>query len=193
MLEPVQIQTPRLLLREFEAGDFAGVHRYASDLEVVRHMEWGPNTEEETRNFLRLVMETRAITPRHDFTLAVCLGEGVGGRSGEWRSGEVIGGCTLHITDAGYREAYIGYCLARNQWGRGYATEVARGLLKFGFEDLELHRIHATCDPRNDPSARVLEKIGMQREGRLREHVLQRGEWRDSWLYAILEREYRGR
>ncbi len=181
MIEPVQVQTPRLLLREFEEGDFAAVHRYASDLEVVRHMEWGPNTEEETRDFLQIVIENQKTIPRHDFTLGVC-------RRG---SREVIGGCTLHITNAEYREAYIGYCLAREHWERGYATEVARGLVKFGFEDLGLHRIHATCDPRNVQSARVLEKAGMQREGCLREHVLQRGEWRDSWLYAILEREYR--
>jgi len=72
-----------------------------------------------------------------------------------------------------------------------YATEAARALLTFGFGQLRLHRIFATCDPANTASARVLEKIGMQREGLLREHEWVKGRWRDSFLYAILDHEWK--
>jgi hypothetical protein len=74
-------------------------------------------------------------------------------------------------------------------WGKGYATETANALVDFGFDKLNLHRVFATCDPANTASAHVLEKIGMKREGRMREHMWARGKWRDSLLYAILEHE----
>lgn len=78
------------------------------------------------------------------------------------------------------------YSLAPGAWGQGYATEAARAILEFGFAELGVRRIWATCRPENVGSCRVLEKIGMVREGHLREHVLIRGEWRDSLLYASL-------
>jgi RimJ/RimL family protein N-acetyltransferase len=67
---------------------------------------------------------------------------------------------------------------------------VAQLLLRFGFREMHLHRIFATCDPRNLASARVLEKIGMLYEGRMREVMLIRDGWRDSALYAVLEDEW---
>jgi RimJ/RimL family protein N-acetyltransferase len=119
--------------------------------------------------------------PRQDFELAITLRAG----------GELIGGCSFHISDPHNREGWLGYILAREHWGHGYATEAARALLRLGFEQFSMHRIWATCDPRNTASAHVLEKIGMRREGHLRENKLQRGSWRDSYLYAILEEEFR--
>jgi RimJ/RimL family protein N-acetyltransferase len=70
--------------------------------------------------------------------------------------------------------------------------QAARGLLAFGFETLALHRIAATCDTGNVGSARVLERIGMRREAPFREDSLLRGRWRDSFLYAVLEDEWKG-
>lgn len=88
-------------------------------------------------------------------------------------------------------EGWSGYCLNRNFWGKGYATETAKVLLRFGFDQLNLHRIFATCDPANIASAHVLEKIGMQLEGHLREHKWAKGKWCDSLLYAILDYEWK--
>ena len=76
--------------------------------------------------------------------------------------------------------------------GQEYATEAVKVIISFGFQELDLHRIFATCHPENIASARVMQKIGMQQEGYLREHRWIKGEWRDSWLYAILEHELRG-
>ncbi len=72
----------------------------------------------------------------------------------------------------------------------GYATEVSKLLIEFGFETLNLHRIFATCDLRNVGSYKVLEKIGMTKEGRIREDLLLKDGWRDSLLYSILEQEW---
>ncbi|GAA2687950.1 hypothetical protein GCM10010412_076250 [Nonomuraea recticatena] len=76
-------------------------------------------------------------------------------------------------------------------WGQGVGTEIGRELLSRGFEELDLHRIYATCDPRNLGSARVLSKLGMTWEGRHRHTTLIRDGWRDSELFSILEEEWR--
>ncbi|MCK4510553.1 GNAT family N-acetyltransferase, partial [bacterium] len=81
-------------------------------------------------------------------------------------------------------------CLRRDAWGRGLAMEAAAGLIGFGFEQLRVHRIWATCDTRNVRSARVLEKAGMKLEGIMRDDTWLRGQWRSSRLYSILEGEW---
>ncbi|HZG75409.1 MAG TPA: GNAT family protein, partial [Paenibacillus sp.] len=84
------------------------------------------------------------------------------------------------------------YCLNPDYWRRGYASEAAREMLRFGFADLGLHRIYATCRPANVGSASVMKRIGMTYEGRLREHLFAKGTWHDSYQYSILSKEWRG-
>ncbi len=177
----MSLVTDRLVLREFEGLDWKEVHKYASDPEVVRYMEWGPNTEVETRAFIQRAIGYQQEHPRRNHELAVVLKAG----------NPLIGGCGIHISNRDNREGWIGYCVNRNFWGEGYATEAARALLTFGFGQGGLHRIFATCDPANVASIRVLEKIGMLHEGRLRQHKLSKGRWRDSFLYAILEQDWK--
>ena len=88
-------------------------------------------------------------------------------------------------------QAGLGYCYRPDAWGRGYATEAAGTLVRFGFDVLMLHRIWAGCDPGNEASIRVLEKAGMTMEGRHRENVRIRGEFRDTLVYGLLGREWR--
>jgi ribosomal-protein-alanine N-acetyltransferase len=175
-----QLLTPRLLLREFTEADAQAVHRYASDPEVTRYMTWEPNQLDQTQEYIRQQIELRARDPRYNFELAVCL-----------KSGELIGAVGVRIRSATHREADFGYVLARSHWNQGYMTEAARRLLIFGFQELGLHRIYATAAEMNLASRRVLEKIGMQREGLLREHLLVQGNWRTSVLYAALESDER--
>lgn len=168
------------MLRDFEEGDWTLVHDYASNSEVVRYVDWGPNTEEESKNFIQRALAHKKERPRKNFTLAVVLKA----------TNTLIGGCGIYLSNPDNREGYIGYVLNRNFWGQAYATETAQALLEFGFNQLTLHRIFATCDPENITSARVLEKIGMQHEGHFREHKWAKGKWRDSLLYAILDHEW---
>jgi len=175
------IRTERLILRDFEEADWKAVHSYASDTEVVRYMDWGPNTTEETQSFIQRTIARQQEQPRRSYDFAVVLKS----------RNMLIGGCSIHVSNPDNREGWIGYVLNRNFWGQGYTTETAKALLAFGFDQLNLHRIFATCDPANNGSRRVLEKIGMQLEGCLREHKWAKGKWRDSLLYAILDYEWK--
>jgi RimJ/RimL family protein N-acetyltransferase len=157
------------------------VHCYATDREVVRFMQWGPNDEEATRAYIQRKLVQQSSNPRFGYDLAVTIKT----------DHQLIGGCSINISNSESCQAWIGYIFNRNYWGRGYATEAALAIIAFGFGQLGLHRIFATCDFDNIASAHILEKIGMRREGLRREDEWLRGEWRDSYLYAILEQEWR--
>jgi RimJ/RimL family protein N-acetyltransferase len=174
------VRTERLLLREFREADFEDVHEYGADPKVARFMDWGPNTPEETRAFLDRALGNQQTWPRPDVGLAVqhvaddCM----------------IGSIRLWVTDEAHATGEIGYSLNAAFWRQGYCTEAARALLQIGFGVLGLHRITATCDPRNRGSWAVMQKLGMRREGRLRSSKLVKGAWRDTYVYAILASEF---
>jgi ribosomal-protein-alanine N-acetyltransferase len=171
-----ELKTERLLLRAFRPDDWPAVHAYGSDPEVVRFMHWGPNTIEASRHHTNRAVATAAVAPQLHFPYAV---ERIA-------DGRVIGSVELSMTSLDHRRAEMGYVLAHGAWGQGYATEAAAALVGYGFGALGLHRIAATCDPDNIGSARVLEKIGMTYEGRLRAYFQIRGEWRDRLTYAAI-------
>ena len=91
----------------------------------------------------------------------------------------------------GAHEGDIGYELSPKHWGHGYATEAAAAMLDFRFTQLKLHRIWSWCIADNVGSARVLHKLGMQAEGRLRENEYYKGRWWDTLLFGILDSEWR--
>ena len=174
------LKSPRLLLRDFVAEDWQDVHAYASRPEACRFQAWGPNTPDESRAHIQGRIALAGVQPRTGFHLAVIFPE----------AGTVIGEGGLDIRSQRFRTGEISYIIHPGYWGRGFATEVASALLSFGFTTLHLHRIFATCDPRNLASERVLQKLGMQYEGRMRETELIRDGWRDSALYSLLEQEW---
>lgn len=176
-LADVRLETPRLVLRELALEDAAAVQAWATDPEVYRYMPWGPNSLEQTTEFVQGAMAARRAQPRSTFELAFVAKS----------SGEVIGAGGCRVRSTVNLEGDIGYVLRRDAWGQGYATEAAAALVALGLRVLGLHRIWATCHVENARSARVLERIGMQREGRLRDHVRARGAWRDSYLYALVD------
>jgi ribosomal-protein-alanine N-acetyltransferase len=175
------LETARLSLRELTTGDFEAVHAYASDPEVVRYMTWGPNTRQDTLDFLESARAAAREDPRHDYELGVVTRDGA----------RLVGCVGLHVR-ADETTGMLGYCFHREAWGLGYATEAGRAMLALGFDVLLLHRIWAGCDPDNIRSARVLEKLGMRLEGRLRDDVRVRGDYRDSLVYGVLESEWTG-
>lgn len=174
------LATRRLRLRDFEESDLEAVQRYASDPLATRYLGWGPNGTDETRAFLVRCLKNRYVQPRGAYELAITLPDG-----------ELIGGCGLDVGQPPARHGFLGYILHPEYWGHGYATEAARALVDMGFQDLGLTRIAATCDVDNGPSAHVLEKVGMQLEGRLRGHALRGGVPADSYTYAILLDDWR--
>lgn len=142
-------------------------------------MDWGPNTESDTKAFVKHAITYETSRPRTHYELAITLKE----------TGELIGGCGIEKRVA-RKEGVIGYCLNKAYWDRGYGTEATRALIEFGFARLALHRIFALCDPSNIGSNRVLEKAGMTLEGHLREDFPVKGKWHDTMIYAILECEW---
>jgi RimJ/RimL family protein N-acetyltransferase len=168
------LATDRLLLRDFTAGDVDAVQAYAADPEVCRFMEWGPNTPHQTREFVDEMLAAASRPDRTTITWAVTVG------------GALAGACMISVTSAQHRRGEIGYVLAREHWGKGYATEAASAVLAFARGELGLHRIEATCRPSNVGSQRVLRKLGMQQEGVLRSHILIRGNREDSLLFAAV-------
>lgn len=167
----------RVYLRNFTSADWKAVHKYAADPVVVQYFSWGPNTPEETLNFVSAAAISGERQPRQRYDLAIIHRE----------DETLIGGCGLYIQANRSFEAEIGYCLQRPYWGRGIGTEVALLLVNFAFSKLNLHRVFATCDPHNVASIRILEKVGLKREGLMRGHMQRGGKWADSYLYAILK------
>lgn len=168
----MELTGARIVLREFSPTDRDAVHAYASDPEVTRFMHWGPNSEAETDEFLGNLL-ANAGEPA-GLTLAVTV------------TADVLGAVSLNLVDEVHRRGSMGYVLARRCWGRGYATEAAGLVLRHAFDAWGLHRVEATCHPQNVASARVLEKIGLRYEGRMRDHMRYRDGWRDSLLFAAL-------
>jgi RimJ/RimL family protein N-acetyltransferase len=177
----VNIETERLLLRELKHSDLNDIQEYATDPQVIKYLTFGPSTKEETKNFIELCLTQRNNTPRKNYNLGITLPS----------ENKLIGSCAIRVTDMRSKVANIGFCLNRNYWGKGYATETAMGLLNYGFAELQLHRVEANCDPENTASRRFLEKIGMSYEGLLRQSVLIHGEHRDYLVYSILKQEWK--
>lgn len=175
------IRTERLLLRAFHADDYDDVHAYASDMDTVRFMEWGPNTPQISRERLDFMLGEQAVWPRADISLAVELVE----------QRRVIGAARLALD--GRDGAELGYSYGSAYWRKGYGHEAAVALTAAGFETLGLHRVWATCDARNQGSIAILEKLGMRREGTLRKNQQVRDGWRDTHVYALLDEEWGAR
>jgi RimJ/RimL family protein N-acetyltransferase len=181
-LEPAYpLETERLLLRPFDAGDLDALFAIHSRPDVARYLYWRPRTRDEVRTALEEKIRGRGIGSVGDsLTLAVVLRA----------TTELIGECNLHLLSDEHRQGDIGFIVHPDHHGRGYATEAARVMLRLAFEDLELHRVIGRLEARNTASARVLEKLGMRREAHLVENEYVKGEWQSELVYAILDREW---
>lgn len=176
------LRTDRLLLRPFEPGDVDDVWAFMRLPEVALHMLREPRDRAGSAALVRTMMtETKIVASGDAMTFAVVLPE----------SGTVIGEVSIILRSAPHRCAEIGYELHPGHHGRGLATEASEALLRLGFDELRLHRIIAKCSTRNSPSARLMERLGMRREGHLIGVGRVKGNWRDEYVYAILAEEWR--
>lgn len=174
------LETARLRLREVATEDWRAVLAYQDDPRYLCYYPWTERAAADVRQFVQDLVALNHEQPRRNFHFAIVL-------RGEDR---LLGLANLRRKTADARQADIGYELAPPDWRCGYATEAVRELVRFGFQDLRLHRIWATCNAENVASSRVLEKVGMQLEGRLRESDWFKGRWWDTLIYGILEREW---
>lgn len=176
------IRTERLDLRPVTQDDFAAIHAYQRRPEVCRYLYWGPL--DEAGSLASVTAKTTRTTLRESgdlLQLAVVVRA----------TGVLVGDVTFVWNSREHGQGGIGYVFHPDHAGHGYATEAGRALLQLGFEELQLHRIQAELDGRNTASARLLERLGMRREGHLRENEFLDGEWADEVIYAMLAREWR--
>ena len=166
-------------LRRLRLSDLDGVHALISRIDVVRYMLLPVCSREESEKFLRDSLQESPSEPWRSVVRAVSDSE----------AGDLIGLCGVAIL-RGAQEGEIWYLVRPERWGQGIATEAVRQLLDLGFRELGLHRMWATCLPENPASARVLEKVGMRNEGFLVKNLNIHGEWKSSYLYAVLAEEW---
>lgn len=163
-------------LRPIRITDWPVVHEWASDPEASRFQVWGPNSEQETQEFVAAAVTAWSESPQRRFSFVAA------------RSGQVCGAGEFHLRSASTGE--ISYIVHPRFWRQGLGTAIARELLDYGFGLPGVHRIFGTCDPRNAGSGKILRATGMTHEGRMREVELIRDGWRDSDLYSILRPEW---
>ncbi len=177
----LHLETPRLILRPFQERDAEDFSRYRSDPEVARYQGWEPPFYLEQAQ--RFIEAMQSIGP---------------GRPGEWYqfaierkdTNMLIGDCAFKVLAEDHRQAEIGFTLARDYQGQGYATEAVGRLLRYLFVDSQLHRVIANCDPQNEASERLLTRLGLRHEGHFVESLWFKGGWADEDWYAILRREW---
>lgn len=174
----MNLQTTRLLLTEISETDIADIHEMNSYEEVARHNTIGiPKDIAQTQKQLEGIIEDKTKDKRSRYGWAIRKRE----------SNEFIGEIGMNLAAEKFKMGEIYYSLHPTKWKQGYATEAVQALLEFSFNTLQLHRIEAGVDTENTNSIRLLERVGMQREGCRRKILPINGIWKDSYLYAILE------
>ena len=167
------IRTKRLVLRPFMTADaprvqqLAGAREVALNTMTIPHPYPGGAAEQ-------WIAQQEPSPDQYNFAID---------------DGQLAGSIGLRLTPA-FDRAEAGYWLGIPFWGRGYATEALGALIRFGFEELQLHRIYAGYFSRNDASGKVMIKNGLKYEGTLRQHVKKWGEYVDVVYYGILREEW---
>lgn len=171
------IETKRLTIRRFAPEDWRDLYEYLSDPEVVFYEPYGVFTEEQCR------AEAKRRAGDEAFW-AVCLKE----------SGKLIG--NIYLSERAYDTWELGYVFNLKYQGRGYATESARAVVDYAVRACGARRIIATCNPENDKSWKLLERLSLRREGHLRQNIYFRTDgdcrpiWQDTYEYGILSSEW---
>lgn len=173
------LETPRLILRGMRVSDAADMFAYAKDPAVTEFLTWYPHANaEETRQYLTYVGQRYRTGDFYDWAVV------------DQESGHMIGTCGFTSFNCPSDSAEVGYVLNPAYQGRGLATEAVRRVIRFGFEELELHRIEAHFMEGNDASRRLMERVGMTFEGFARESMKIKGKYCTVGTCAVLRGEY---
>lgn len=176
------LKSERLILRDFRESDISNLHEMLIRPETS---EFNPTTysknEADTRSLIHdWNLQVQQGNDRKKFTFLIETND----------TSTFVGIISIDIIKLNYKNAEVWFKLIPEVWGNGYGTEALRRIIKFGFEDLKLHRIEAGCAVDNIGSYRVMEKAGMIREAHRRKLLPLRNGWSDNYEYAILEEEY---
>ena len=177
------VVTGRLRLSPLSVDDLDEALAYRSRDDVCRYLPFDPQTRERLRGRLTGDLSRTEITGEgQSLTLGVRHAD----------SGQLLGDVVLFFHNEKHGAGELGYVFAPEAQGHGYATEACSAVLALAFDQLRLHRVIAQLDARNDPSARLAERLGMRREAHLHQDTMFKGEWSDRLIYAILAQEWPG-
>ena len=173
------LQTSRLILRPFELTDAPEVQKLAGAKEIASTTGVVPHPYEDG------MAEEWISTHQQRFD----RGKLVNFAIVEKKTTQLCGAIELTIDNENYN-AELGYWIGVPYWGQGYCTEAALVIVAYGCERLNLHRIYASHLTRNPTSGKVMQKVGMIREGCLRQHEQKWGKFEDVAMYGILATEW---
>ena len=177
--EPAVLRTDRLLLRQITESDGPALFDIFSDDEVTAHYALDTFTNIEQGHALA-ERTARAFRERQAMRWGLV----------PHGADRIIGTCGYTRWTVESRFAILGYDLARPYWRQGLMTEAVTEVLRFGFEDMELHRVEALAMAGNVASMTLLSRLGFSHEGELRSRALHRGEFRDVWYFGLLQSEW---
>jgi ribosomal-protein-alanine N-acetyltransferase len=178
---PPTLNTPRLHLRALREDDAAGLFAYASDPEVARYVTWTAHRgQDESLAFIRNYAFANYARRVPDPFALVLRDE----------PGRLVGTAGCFWASEPHRTLELGYALARPYWGRGLAAEAAATVLDYVFAAYPVERVQARCFRQNGASLRVMEKLGMVREGTLRAAVQKDGRMHDCEMCSLLRPEW---
>ena len=171
------IKTRRLTIREYTEEDWPTVYAYVKDKAFWKFQAGEPPSEDRVKALFQWAVREQTIAPQVNYYLAAT----------DAKNGDVIGEAVLKLIPPGHGQGEIGFGVSPALWKRGFATEITRTMVEAGFKTFRLHRISAQCAPENKASIRVMQKLGMAREGLLREHYRSGDRYWSSVIYAVLE------
>lgn len=177
------IEVDELLLRRVEYSDATDLFEIYSNPEVARYQFFEPWTPEQIEQFVYSQSDVFAGDPGVPFVLVAVL------RS----DNKVIGDCQITINSVEDQQGEIGFTFNPEFSGRGFATRTINTALGYGFTHLNLHRIMAAVDVRNERSWRLMERIGIRREAHFIHDNFVDREWIDDYVYAMLEDEWQAK
>ncbi len=170
------IDTERLLLRRIVPEDAQDVFVWMSDPEVCRYERWAPHESVAySHGYIRAVFDYES---NHTYQWGIQL------------AGRLIGSVSVAGVDDHDQKATMGYCVAREHWNKGYATEAAKAVITFMFTQVGINRIEASHSINNPASGRVLEKAGFLREGFAKAYYRCGMGFQDSCLFALTREAY---
>ncbi len=173
------VETERLRIRQLIEADIPALYAIFSHPEVMRYWgspPWASITEAEGR----LARVKEGYLSEENFQWGI----------ERKADGALLGTCSLFSFNRPSRRCELGYALGRPYWGQGYMGEALQALVAYAFETLDLNRLEADIDPRNEGSAKTLERLGFQKEGLMPERWIVAGEVSDTWFYGLLRRNW---
>ncbi len=179
MEESIRINTERLVLRGLNTDDAEAVFKYRSDAITNQYQGWIPKTLDDARLFIaKIAPDIDQYNSWFQFGII------------RKKDGELIGDLGIHFFDEDKFQVEIGCTLAKNQHGKGFASEALNVIISYLFRDLNKRRIICSIDPRNASSIKMVEALGFRKEAHFKQSILIDGEWFDDVIYALLKDEW---